>query len=166
MFISKRFFTTVALIASLFVYAVSHFTPNKTAKIQSVAENLVLVKRVIDGDTIVLYNDERVRYIGINTPEIARRGKKAEYYGKEATDFNKGLVLGKQVKLEFDREHFDRYGRTLAYVYLEDGVFVNAELVKQGYARTMSIKPNTRYAELFRQLQEEAKTKRLGVWKK
>jgi len=75
------------------------------------------------------------------------------------------LVLHKNIRLEFDKERYDKYGRLLAYVYLEDGTFVNAELVKQGYARAMSIKPNTKCAGLFKQLQEEAKRENKGLWK-
>jgi micrococcal nuclease len=124
------------------------------------------VKRVVDGDTIVLDTGERIRYIGINAPEIHHPQKGIEYCGPQASDFNKRLVLGKTVRLEFDQERFDRYGRTLAYLYLQDGTFVNAELVRQGYARTMTIRPNTKYADLFGRLQDEAKAKKLGVWAK
>ena len=122
------------------------------------------VKRAIDGDTIVLSNNERVRYIGVNTPEIRHPGKDVEYFGPEAAEFNKKLALNKSVRLEFDNEKYDRYHRTLAYVFLEDGTFVNSELVKQGYARTMTIKPNTKYASLFKELQAQAKAKKLGLW--
>lgn len=122
------------------------------------------VKKVIDGDTIELGNGERVRYIGIDTPEISHHKKSAEYYGKEAKEFNKRLVFGKSIRLEFGKEKYDKYRRTLAYVYLEDETFVNEELIKNGYARTMSIKPNTKYASLFKELQNEAKIKRKGMW--
>lgn len=124
----------------------------------------IQVKKVIDGDTIDLSDGRRIRYIGINTPEIHHPRKGPEYFGKEAKEFNNNLVLGKNIKLEFDRELYDRYGRTLAYVYLEDGTFVNAELVRLGYAKVMKIKPNTRYAELFKHLEIEAKVKRFGLW--
>jgi micrococcal nuclease len=127
-------------------------------------KRLYIVKRVIDGDTIVLTNGDRIRYIGINTPEIHHLQKGVEYCGKEAAEFNRKLVLGRLVRLEFDKERFDKYGRILAYVYLQDRTFVNAELVGQGYARVMTIKPNTKYANLFKRLQEKAKAKRLGVW--
>jgi len=122
------------------------------------------VKRVVDGDTIVLDNNERVRYLGINTPETHHPTKGVEYYGKEAEEFNRKLVLAKRIRLEFDKKHFDRYGRTLAYVYLEDGTFVNKELVRLGYARVMTIRPNTKYSYLFEQVQEEARAKKIGLW--
>ena len=122
------------------------------------------VLKVIDGDTVVTSDGQKIRYIGIDTPEIYYSRNSAEYFGYQAKDFNKKLVKGKNVKLEFDSEHFDKYDRALAYVYLEDGTFVNAELVKEGYARVMTIEPNTKYADLFKRLEKEAKAKKLGMW--
>ena len=96
------------------------------------------VSRVVDGDTLVLENKERVRLIGVDTPETKHPSKPVEYYGKEATAFTKKMVHGKRARLEFDQAnahlgHKDRYKRTLAYVFLEDGTFLNAEIIKQGY---------------------------------
>lgn len=138
-----------------------HSPPGKTG-----AEFTYNVKRVIDGDTVVLSGGERVRYIGVDTPEIHHPVKGVEYFGPEAAEFNKKLVLNKNIRLEFDKEKYDRYGRTLAYVFLEDGTFVNEDLIKNGYARTMAIKPNTKYAGLFKELQIQAKAKKLGLWGK
>ena len=161
-FSQKKILAAVVVLLSLLIARYGNW---QVAEYQlSNSEYASWVKKVIDGDTVELTNGERVRYIGINTPEIAHYGKAAEYYGKEAKEFNKRLVLGKNIRLEFDEERYDKYSRTLAYVYLEDGTFVNAELVKLGYAKTMPIKPNTRYAELFKQMQNEAKIKRKGVW--
>ncbi len=89
--------------------------------------------KVIDGDTIVLDGNEIVRLIGIDTPETKDPRKPVQYYGREAYEFTKGLVEGKKVRLVYDLNEKDRYGRTLAYVYLKDGTFLNAEVVKQGY---------------------------------
>ena len=94
-----------------------------------VEEKEFVVSRVIDGDTIELIDGIKIRYIGINTPEVNQPG------GKEATEANRALVEGEKVRLEYDVQQQDKYGRTLAYVSLEDGTFVNAELVKQGYAQ-------------------------------
>lgn len=127
--------------------------------------NRFYVKRVIDGDTIVLANNERVRYIGIDTPEIAHPKKPVEWMGKEAAEFNRRLVEHKWVNLEFDVEIRDKYGRLLAYVYI-DGVFVNAELVKEGYAKVYTVPPNVKHAELFLKLQREARTANRGLWSK
>lgn len=125
---------------------------------------LATVDRVIDGDTIELSTGERVRYIGIDTPETVHPSKPVEYYGKEASEFNKRLVEGKQVRLEFDIQLTDKYGRTLAYVYLMDGTFVNAELVKQGYARVSTYPPNVKHTDEFLSLEREARGGRRGLW--
>ncbi|MFH0772314.1 MAG: thermonuclease family protein [Candidatus Omnitrophota bacterium] len=123
----------------------------------SVESREAVVRRVIDGDTIVLANGERVRYIGIDTPEKGR-----PYYW-EATKENERLVSGKKVELEFDTSREDKYGRTLAYVRI-DGSFVNAELVKNGYAMMFTFPPNVRYAKMFLALQQEAIRDKRGLW--
>jgi len=107
---------------------------------------LYQVERVIDGDTIKLSNGERVRYIGIDTPE---RGGKSS--GEEAYYANKRLVDGKKVRLEFDVQKRDDYRRLLAYVYIDD-IFVNAWLVENGYARVATFPPNVKYEKLFLKL--------------
>lgn len=130
---------------------------------------LVRVVRVIDGDTIqvccVAGKKEKVRYIGINTPETKHAVKGVEYYGKEAAEANRKLVADKTVRLEFDVDRRDKYGRLLAYVYLEDGTFVNALLVQNGYAQIMTIPPNVTHQELFLRLQREAREAGRGLWK-
>lgn len=165
----KNTLITIIVLLSLLAarYIANYTQPAATTVDRRLGKEYTsFVSRVIDGDTIVLSGGERVRYIGVNTPEIHHLQKGVEYYGPEAANFNRKLVSGKKVRLEFDEEKFDKYGRTLAYVYLEDGTFVNAELVRQGYARTMTIQPNTKYADLFKRLQEEARTKKLGLWGK
>ncbi len=84
--------------------------------------------------------------------------------GLEATAFNRRLVEGRRVRLEYDVERFDRYGRVLAYVYVGD-VMVNAELVKEGFAQPMTIPPNVTYAERFRELAAEARRLGRGLWR-
>lgn len=138
----------------------------------------ILVKRAVDGDTLLLENGERVRLIGIDTPEMHESSKlyrDAERsrqdasaiieLGKKAYIFTRNLVEGKRVRLEFDVEKYDKYKRLLAYVYLEDGTFVNAEIVKQGYANLLSIPPDVKYAEFFQKLYREAREMRRGLWK-
>ena len=127
---------------------------------------LFTVKRVIDGDTIEIDTAEKVRYIGVNTPETKHPRKGVEFYGKEAFSFNKQLVAGKKVQLEFDVQQRDKYGRLLAYVYLPDGTFVNALLVRKGYAQVATYPPNVRYQDLFISLQSEAKKAKRGLWQK
>jgi micrococcal nuclease len=130
---------------------------------------LVQVVRVIDGDTIRVWDEfgyrVTVRYIGINTPETKHPTKGVEHYGTEASEANRKLVDGKKVTLEFDVQQFDKYGRTLAYVYLEDGTFVNAWLVENGYAMVMTVPPNVKHQELFLKLQREARDNGRGLWR-
>jgi len=120
------------------------------------------VVRVIDGDTIEIDGNLRVRYIGVDTPEVSG---KVECYGREATQKNRELVEGKRVRLEKDVSETDRYGRLLRYVYVGD-TFVNAELVREGYAQAATYPPDVKYQELFTRLQREAREAKRGLWGK
>jgi micrococcal nuclease len=135
------------------------------------------VIRATDGDTLQLSNGEKVRLIGIDTPEssnnskLRRDAKKTGHdaseiirMGKEAAAFTRSLVQGKRVRLELDVRQRDKYGRLLAYVYLEDGTFVNAEIMKAGYAQIMTIPPNVKHQDLFLGFQKEAREKGRGLW--
>jgi micrococcal nuclease len=127
-----------------------------------------LVVRVVDGDTIVVQVEgrmEKVRYIGVNTPEVHHPIRGEEPGGREATAVNRDLVGGKQIRLELDVQVRDRYGRLLAYVWAGE-VMVNAELVRRGYAQVMTIPPNVRYQELFLKLQREARQAGRGLWRR
>lgn len=134
----------------------------------SLTSDLYFVYKVIDGDTFYCYDENRnevkIRLIGIDTPETRNRFKKKKgYYGIEAKNYLTELILNKTVKLEFDLDKYDQYNRVLAYVYL-DGKFINAELVKNGFARIMTIQPNSKYAELFYELQVKARENKIGLW--
>lgn len=122
------------------------------------------VKRVVDGDTVELADGTKVRLIGVNTPESVDPRRPVEHYGKEASDYTKKRLTGKDVLLDYDVERYDKYRRTLAYLWLTNGAFFNAELIRQGYAQTLTIPPNVRYAELFRRLEREAREARRGLW--
>jgi micrococcal nuclease len=128
------------------------------------AGNWAHVRWVNDGDTIVLQDGRRVRYIGINTPEIARADTPAEPYAYAAKRYNLKLFFNKRIRLEFDAEKIDRYGRTLAYIFLSDNTFVNTELLKVGYAFFVPRKPNQRYDQIFLKTQREAMTAGEGMW--
>jgi endonuclease YncB( thermonuclease family) len=132
----------------------------------ALADSLCRVRWVDDGDTVVLADGRRVRYTGINAPEVAHEDRPPERFGPEARDFNRKLVYKKKVRLEFDREKYDQYGRVLAYVFLQDGTFVNAELVKGGYAYYVFRRPNTKYDSQLLRLQREAMAKRVGMWER
>jgi micrococcal nuclease len=126
------------------------------------------VTRVVDGDTIhvdVGGSDETVRYIGVDTPESVKPGTPVQCFAEKASARNHALVEGQRVRLRFDAERRDRYGRLLAYVYRDgDGVFVNARLVRDGYARTLTIAPNVRFADRFAALQRRARRADRGLW--
>ncbi len=124
------------------------------------------VTRVIDGDTIevqIAGHEDEVRYIGIDTPETVKPDTPVQCFGPQASTENHKLVEGRRVRLVFDRERRDVYGRLLAYVYAGE-VFVNAELVRGGYARTLTISPNTAHAGLFHRLARAAGRAGRGLW--
>ena len=136
------------------------------------------MSKAIDGDTIELSTGEHVRLIGIDTPEsrynnkLARDSKRSRKdilsilkMGKEASEFTRRLVEGKKVRLEFDVEKYDKYKRVLAYVYLEDGTFVNARIMEEGYAQSLTIPPDVKYADMFLKLEREAREKKKGLWR-
>ena len=120
----------------------------------------VRVSRVIDGDTIVVSGGRRVRYIGIDTPEV---GDSPQLFGREATIFNEALVSGRTVVLQSDVSNEDRFGRLLRFVYA-DGILVNAELVREGYAKAKVYPPDTQYAECLAALEMEARQSGRGMW--
>lgn len=145
--------------------------PPQTAPAEVGAQERELIEasvtKVIDGDTIDVKlangSEERVRYIGMDTPEVHGQ---VECYGREASAYNECLVGGKTVWLELDVQERDRYGRLLAYVYLDsDGqAMVNAILLSQGYAQIMTVPPNVKYADRFLRLQQEARGAGRGLW--
>jgi micrococcal nuclease len=126
------------------------------------APETATVTKVIDGDTIVIDTGHRVRYIGIDTPEVY---PVQEAYGVEAWQANRKLVEGKEVRLEPDVSETDKYGRLLRYVYTDD-IFVNAELVKLGLAEAKAYPPDTKYQGLLEQLEGEARQAGRGMWAK
>jgi len=144
------------------------------------------IERVVDGDTAIIsfifddgskYLKERVRFLGVNTPETVHPNKPVEYYGKEASNFTKSELTDKTVWLQTDVEVKDRYGRMLAYVWmsepskkdLDDEAAIrekmfNAKLLLDGYAQLMTVQPNSRYSNLFVHFQREARQENKGLW--
>ena len=128
-----------------------------------------VVSRVVDGDTVYVSSggrSEDVRLLGIDTPETVDPRRPVGCYGPEASAYTKHLLTGRWVTLVYDRVTRDVYGRYLAYVYLDGNpsVFVDAQLVELGYARTLSIPPNTRHAALLAHLEERAALAGRGLW--
>lgn len=129
-------------------------------------DGLYRVTRVIDGDTIEIDLNgrrERVRYIGIDTPETVHPNRGVEPYGLAASAANRRLVEGRKVRLELDVEKRDRYGRLLAYIWVED-ILVNEWLVRNGYAQIATYPPNVRYVDRFLEAQREARASDRGLW--
>ena len=124
---------------------------------------LAHVERVVDGDTILLAGGWRVRYIGMDTPEMRGENNNPEPYALEACQVNAALVEGRSVRLVRDASDTDRYGRLLRYVYAGE-TFVNAELVRQGLAYAFPLPPDTQYSSLFENLERDARKKKLGMW--
>ena len=155
----KRWFLLILLLASSFVQA--DFQSESWLVPPGLPEYQVI--RVIDGDTILVRGLGKIRYIGIDAPELRHPTKGEERFGFEAYEYNKKLLRDKLVKLEFDIERRDKYNRVLAYVYA-GSIFVNANLVEAGYAKVMTVPPNVKYRKLFLYLQERAKKDRRGFW--
>lgn len=150
-------------------------TQNKSAtkkpiflKIKINSKHIVKVIRVIDGDTIeVKFNTgatAKVRLIGVNTPETVAPNRPVEKYGKEASKYTKKRLTNKTVTLEFDVGVKDKYGRFLAYVWVGKELY-NETLVKEGYARVMTIQPNVKYQEKFVKAERNARQMKKGLWR-
>lgn len=127
------------------------------------------VVKVVDGDTFWIDDGSeeglKIRLIGVDAPETRKTSRKdVGYYGKESKQYLEQMIAGKDVRLEYDVDTKDRYGRTLAYVYLYDGTFVNAELLRNGFAMVLTVPPNVRFADEFLDLQAEAREKNRGLW--
>ena len=143
------------------------------------------IKRVVDGDTAIItflsddstpYKDERIRFIGVNTPETVDPNRPVQHYGKEASDFTKKELKDKTVWVQMDAGVRDRYDRLLGYIWLKEpknpdnekevrAKMFNARLLLEGYAQTMTIQPNVRYSEMFVKFQREAREAEKGLWK-
>ncbi|OGK72953.1 hypothetical protein A2459_00335 [Candidatus Roizmanbacteria bacterium RIFOXYC2_FULL_41_10] len=144
-----------SLLAAILILIISLIVPD--SELQHKANQTAAVCRVIDGDTIELCGGERVRYIGIDTPE------RDECYFQEAKEANEKLVLNKKVKLTKDVSETDRYGRLLRYVYVGD-LMVNRYLVRQGYAYASTYPPDVLYSQNLIKMQHQASLEKKGFW--
>lgn len=152
----KKHLSLILLILLIFTVGCTQ-TPDK---------DVYQVTRVVDGDTIVVDIDgvsEKVRLIGVDTPETVHPTKGVEPYGKEASNFTKAQLEGKKVRLEFDVQERDKYGRLLAYIWLDNKLF-NETLVEKGYAQIATFPPNVKYVERFKAAQQRAREANLGLW--
>ena len=205
----RLFFVFISVLLSALFYLVPkgtvqsvqeiHREPvsSQPVSVETVSSDSLTVKRVIDGDTFLLSNGEKIRLTGIDTPEShgnqkakrdsQRSGKDIgaiTQQGKEAAQFVQKLAEGKRVRIEYDVQKRDRYGRLLVYAYdidtlqenpqiqLPKGIvvsanreiFLNGSIIGSGYAVPMTIPPNVRHAELFKKLYSEARSQRRGLW--
>lgn len=155
----------------------SQHSPNKgVSKTQSArigkteaSAPLWSVSRVVDGDTIIAKKDsveERVRLIGVDTPESVDPRKAAECFGKEAAQFTRELAQGKSIRMESDRSQNDRdvYGRLLRYVFLEDGTLLNHTIIAKGYGHEYTHRLPYRYQRFFKKAERKARSQRAGLW--
>jgi len=152
----------------------SLFEANQTVSTENgieVPPGLYAITKVSDGDTFWCMDDKgdklKIRLIGIDAPEPRNYfNKKEEPFGREATAYAKELLSDKVIKLAFDVDSLDRFGRTLAYAYFTDGTFINEKIVKDGHAILMTIVPNVQYEDVFVKAQQYAKENKLGLWAK
>lgn len=159
----KSFSLLTTLIIVLFLLFTRSLPPISRAPSSTQNTTIAKVTRVIDGDTIEIEGGKKLRYIGIDTPETVDPRKPVQCFGKEASNKNKELVLGKTVRLEKDVSETDKYGRLLRYVWVGE-TFVNDYLVRQGYAHSSTFPPDIKYQEQFRLAETEAREQNLGLW--
>lgn len=168
----KKKFVFLVLILTVFLWSAwllrdvrisLSFKSSGQEGVSSSGGEIARVARVIDGDTIVLEDGRHVRYVGINAPEIAHEGKAGQCYGEEAKTRNGDLVEKKEVRLVRDVSEKDKYGRFLYFVFVGD-VFVEEVLVREGYARKMSIEPDKMRAKDIAEWEKEARSRRTGLW--
>ncbi len=174
--IRKKYFSFLAallvlLALSFYNSSLNTFIPRAATPPTPVPDpGLFKIVRVIDGDTVELESGQKVRYIGVDTPETKSPTKGVQCFGREAKAKNKELVEGKYVKLEKDISETDRYGRLLRYVYLplpnstNEAVFINKYLVKNGYAHAATFPPDVRFSEEFTEDERIARENNLGLW--
>ncbi len=136
----------------------------------STVREQAFIKRVIDGDTIELTDGRKLRYIGINAPESVDPRRPIACFGKEAYEYNKKLVEGKEVEIEKDVSDTDKYGRLLRYVYVgetgEEKIFINEKLVRDGYASVSTYPPDIKFQKLFLEAEKAAREAKRGLWDK
>ena len=157
----KKGWKLSTLIVAFFII-ITPFIISKTLHLYAQAPKGLYVKKVFDGDTILLSDDRVVRYIGIDAPESGGR-KPVEYYGVNSKRLNEELTSGKVVRLEMDVERIDKYGRTLAYVYVDD-IFVNMRLVELGAAVARPYPTNLKYHKELARKMELARDEKRGLW--
>lgn len=160
----------LVVIVAIIVLSIQYMTDSGPFKASSGQTNgeTYKVLRVIDGDTIIVDKDgeqTRVRLIGVDTPETVKPNTPVQPYGKAASNYTKQHLTNQNVRLEYDREEKDRYGRTLAYVWLGNEMY-NEKIVKEGLARAKFYRPNDKYQIRIEQAQKEAQKQQKNIWER
>ncbi len=158
----------IILITTIFIVTL-FISYSYQPKLKFDIDKQYLVSNVIDGDTLEVKSDSKIikiRMLGVDTPETVDPRKTVQCFGKEASDKTKELLLNKNINIEIDKSQsvYDKYGRILAYVKREDGLFVNEYLIKEGYAHEYTFNIPYGYQKDFKKLEKEAKSKKLGLW--
>ena len=160
---NRRFFVSAA--ALLLSFLCLSVVANPICQIKEPYKK-VQIDYVIDGDTVAQSNGEKVRLIGIDTPEISRNSKPSQTYALVARDFLRSLLVrGHKYILSYGIERRDRHGRSLGYLFREDGQNLQAEILARGYATPLNIPPNILFANCYREKTNVAISKKLGLWK-
>ncbi len=168
LFFGKSFLTALLI---LFLFGVFWYwqvltgSPWSTQQSEEYQDTAVSVQviRIIDGDTFEIEGAERVRLIGVDTPESVQSDTPVECYARESSEYLKELIEGKTVKLVRDTTNRDQYGRLLRYVYL-DGIFVNEKIVREGYAQSVAYRPDTRLQSQLDRAEQVARRDSKGRW--
>lgn len=169
---TKKIQIISAVVFILFLFSCDSLTASEKAQNRRFAQENVFyeIHKFVDGDTFWITdgkgNKEKVRFIGIDAPEPRNYGKKKEQpFGKESSAFVKGYLSGKKVRLEFDIQKYDKYQRTLAYIFMEDGTLLNDYIVRNGFAVISTFPPNVKFQNRFLKSERFAREKKLGMWR-
>lgn len=156
-------FLLLSFFAERLISQLEPLLPTTSPTVTSISRDTVTVSRVLDGDTIELNTGQKIRYIGVDAPELHQIDKRSTCFGNEALEANKNLVEGKIVTLEKDQSETDQYGRLLRYVYVEN-VMIGQKLISEGFARAKDYPPDSRYKTLLKNAEDQAKLNRKGLW--
>ncbi|QDT65016.1 thermonuclease family protein [Calycomorphotria hydatis] len=162
----RRVRLAVTLIVPMLIIGSCAFRLQQPAQLPlELPEIQARVVRIVDGDTLIIDGGYRVRLIGVDTPESVHPDLPPQPYAEEASEYLRELISGKIVRLEFDQERTDRYGRLLAYLWL-DGLLINEEIISQGYGKAVTHFPTSSYYKSrFRAAEAEARQAERGIWK-
>lgn len=157
-------YSVKSIIILLLIALIRVLGDNEEPPPTAIEEGIYRVERTVDGDTLLLTNEARIRLLGADTPETVKPNHPVEPWGPEATEFTKAFVTGRDIRLQFDRERTDRYGRFLAYVWVGDQM-LNEELLREGLAKFLPQYPySSAMKRRFSQAEQEAKDARRGIW--